>query len=274
SPPGPSAEVAGLAAAALLAFSPVAVDLATQARGYSGVAASAALCALAIGLISERKQRRSWALYAVGAVILYYLHSVGIYLIAGFGVATLAWALRDRSQLPSWAVTQLAVGAALLPGLAFLRAQLRILTPDTNGRLAWGMPPDLGEAGGQLAAVLTGLNVGVLGREVWPAIAAAAAIGLLLLAARRLRRPARILLAAAAVSFVLALAAAQRTAAFLSRYNVGITTVVAIGVGAAVGSILQDGSRLKPCAALAMFACLIVVQLHSLWRYTQTLRSD
>src|SRR5689334_15918127 len=53
SSPSAGAEAAGLCAAALLASSPVAVDLATQARGYSALAACSALCALAVALVSQ-----------------------------------------------------------------------------------------------------------------------------------------------------------------------------------------------------------------------------
>src|SRR5262249_51187739 len=136
------ATMSGLCAVALLAFSPVAIDVSTQVRMYSGVAACAALVALAAPLVAYRAAGAGWGPWICSgsaALAALYLHPFTAYWVAAFALATGAPALAARGTRARWLVTHAAVAIAFLPGLRSTLGQARELT--LGGRVPWGTTP-------------------------------------------------------------------------------------------------------------------------------------
>jgi hypothetical protein len=266
----------GLAAVALLAFSPVAIDVSTQVRMYSGVAACAALVSLAAPLLAYRAEDAGWGpwiCYGSAALAALYLHPFTVYWVAAFALATGAPALAARATRARWLVAHAAIAIAFLPGLRATLAQARELT--LGGRVPWGTTPGWLELLHQLTTALTGIDATseVLRPDAFTYVAAAAALGLGVVALRRDRR-ATVVALAGALALVLAYLGARWTAAFRTRYNIGAITASAIVVGAGVGTLLQAGRWWVRGVGLAALALVLGVQLRANRAEQKKIRSD
>ncbi|HJZ84368.1 MAG TPA: hypothetical protein VKN99_04315 [Polyangia bacterium] len=252
---------AGLAAAALVAFSPLAIDLATQVRMYSGVAAGAAALCWAAGGATERPGARAWATYAAIALALLYLHATSLTLIVGVAMVTLALVVRRRDLRAGWLVAHLSIAIGFVPGWLLARATVQIV----GARLPWGNVPSLASLRLGAAWALTGLD-GDAGAPVdgWVAAAAGVAAGLVVLGALAQKARAAVPAGAAALAFLLAYLSAQRTAAFLVRYSVGAVTLLAIAAGIGLSTLADRRAPYGRIAAAAGLALILGVQLRSL----------
>jgi hypothetical protein len=254
-------DAAGLCAAGLAATAPLFIEVSTQARMYSAVSAVAVgLAAAALSATSSEGRHRAWILYGCAAVLLLYLHSFSAFLVAGFGLATGVAVLLARRQRLRWLVTQLAIAVLFLPGLVFIRQQVRAV----GSRLPWSARPTRGELFTHAAAALAGLDTG-LQRPATALLAATmiTALGLAVVAIVRAPRRAGLTLGASVVALLLAWVAARFTAAFQLRYSIGALSVVLVTVGAGAGG-LTSLPRLRGwgfAVGLAAVALLLAGQL-------------
>jgi uncharacterized membrane protein len=247
-------ERAALAAAALVAASPMLVWYSLDARAYALLVLLSLVSLWAMSLILERPTRRrglAWALAAAGAI---WTHYFAAFLVAA-EVAVLLWRL-PAARVATLAWTALA-GALVAPLVTVLSAQSDTRT-DHIGALPLGSR--LGQAGRQLAM---GPNVPRAWLEATGLALAAAGVAAGALAARReprLRVPLAI--AAIAIGLPLFLSVTGIEDRLLAR-----NLLIAYPCLAAIAAVGLVRLRAVPVALLVAVGVATTLWVEGDWRY-------
>ncbi len=245
---------AALAAAALVAASPMLVWYSLDARAYSLLVLLSLLSIWATSLLLERPATRRWIGWAVASAALVWTHYFGAFLVIA-EVAVLLWRLpAARGRILAWSVAAGALAAPLIPVLA---AQTDART-DFIGSLALG--DRLEQAGRQLAM---GPNMPRAWLEAIGLAAAAAGVVAGLLAARRrprLREPA--LLAGIAIGIPLVLSLTDIEDRLLAR-----NLLVAWPCLAALAAVGLLRLRALPLALYVAAGVAAIVWIEGDWHY-------
>jgi hypothetical protein len=247
-------ERVALAAAALVAASPMLVWYSLDARAYALLVLLSLVSLWALSLILERPTRRRWLAWALAAAAAIWTHYFAVFLVAA-EVAVLAWRLpRARTPTLAWSALVAALAAPLLPVLS---AQSDART-DHIGSLPLGSR--IGQAGRQLAM---GPNVPRAWLEAVGLALAAAGLAAGVWAARRearLRVPVAI--AAIAIAVPLALSVTDVEDRLLAR-----NLLIAFPCLAAVAAAGLVRLRAVPLALFVAAGVATTLWVERDWRY-------
>src|SRR5262245_18842695 len=197
--------LAGLVAAALVAVDPFLTYYAQETRMYSLVAMLSFVAAGAYVQGVLRRRRWYLPLLGVALVLILYTHNWGLFLVAGYGVATLLFA-RDR-----WREAAIAAAVMIVLYLPWLPT---LLYQSKHTAAPWAIKPSF-------HALLLAPGAVLSGDAPFMAIALAGGVGLATVIRRRgdpARRPVLALAAVVGVTVVLAWLASQVSPAWTTRY--------------------------------------------------------
>jgi dolichyl-phosphate-mannose-protein mannosyltransferase len=245
---------AALAAAALVATSPMLVWYSLDARAYSLLVLLSLISIWATSLVLERPTGRRFAGWTLAAAATVWTHYFGAFLVVA-EAALLLWRLPEaRRRTLGWSAAAAALAAPLVPVLS---AQTDART-DFIGSLALG--DRLEQAGRQLAM---GPNVPRAWLEgVGVALAAAGVAGGLVAARRSRRLRPTALLAAIAIAIPLFLSVTDIEDRLLARNALIVWPCLA--ALAAVGLLRLRG---LPLALYVAAGVATIVWIESDWRY-------
>jgi uncharacterized membrane protein len=247
-------ERTALAAAALVAASPMLVWYSLDARAYALLVLLSFVSLWAMSLILERPTRRRWLAWALAAAAAVWTHYFAAFLVAA-EVAVLLWRL-PAARVATLAWTALA-GALAAPLVTVLSAQSDART-DHIGSLPLGSR--LGQAGRQLAM---GPNVPRAWLEAIGLALAAAGLAAGALAARRDPRPrVPIAIAAIAIGLPLFLSVTGIEDRLLAR-----NMLIAYPCLAAVAAVGLVRLRAVPVALLVAVGVATTIWVEGDWRY-------
>lgn len=205
----------GLALATWVAFAPIVVDAATQARPYSLLLFAVALLALAFNRVACTST--GWGWYALASVSVLYLHTLAASVLAAFAILLLV--VSRRRFTSRWLVWHAALAVAAVPALLLIMAQVRGLTE--AGRIPWGRDTELSGLKGHLFALLTGSEFGTL-----QPIAGWVVAGMLTAAMVAGTPAVRLMGAAAVLALVMAIAVSFHSAGLVTRYSLPISLLL------------------------------------------------
>lgn len=196
-----------IAAAIVLAASPLAIDLGSQARPYGALtAAGLTMAVFAVRIVRERE---GWFGYGAAAVVAFYLHAAaGSILIAAF-----AFALLLSAQSRQWLIHHVAIAIALAPGLVFFAQQVGNVT--VRGRFVWAAERSIRQIARGGVPLLAGAGTGT-----FLYVVATAAGALVLFMIWRGDRGVRLVATATTVALLLTATFSWFTGALESRYGV------------------------------------------------------
>jgi 4-amino-4-deoxy-L-arabinose transferase-like glycosyltransferase len=141
---------AGLAAALLIALSPLAVAQAREARMYLLAVLLLALAAYALLRATEERRLRWWAAYIALSALALYTHYYASFVLVAFTLYALRTTLHaSRLHLASCILHSVAIGVLFLPWLPALVDQF------TRVRAGFWIPPPSPEAVGKVAQALS-----------------------------------------------------------------------------------------------------------------------
>ena len=258
--------LAALVTMALVACSPVAIELSSQVRMYSIIGLAAASATLSLSRALRGNRWAWWSLYAASITLAILLHPLTAAWVFAFAVISAVDVVRRRHLLLPWIAVHGVSLILIAPTAIGVHERVGQLT-NGSGQIPWALPPRASDVAAQAATLLTGIEVT---RPIVIQLCAVVIGAMLLLAACYAAGTGRyvaVLIVAFAVSYGLAL----RSASFLTRYHSGdlSLSLILLGIGT---DVVRRRVRLGFLVALIALGILLIAELTD--RRYRSLRSS